>query len=59
MPEYDRWAEKICTIFTARPTLRICPPTEAGHTAVWANRDQALHLITNQGDRALLMRALL
>ena len=58
MPEYDRWAEKICVIFTARPTLRLSLPTEAGHTAVWANRDKALHLITNPGDRAMLMRVL-
>ena len=59
MPEYDRWAEKICSIFTARPTLRLCPPTEAGHTAVWASRDAALHLIINPGDRAMLVRALI
>ena len=59
MPEYDKWAEKVCTIFTARPTLRISPPTEAGHRAVWASPDQALQLITNTGDRAMLMRALL
>ena len=59
MPEYDKWAEKVCTIFTARPTLRIGPPTEPGHRAVWASPDQALRLITNQGDRALLMQALI
>ena len=59
MPEYDKWAEKICTIFTARPTLRISPPSEPGHRAVWASREQALQLITNPGDRSMLMRALL
>ena len=59
MPEYDKWAEKVCYIFTARPTMRLSPPTEAGHRAVWASPDQALQLITNTGDRAMLMRALL
>lgn len=58
MPEYDKWAEKVCAIFTARPTLRLGPPTEVGHRAVWASRDQALHLVTNPGDRVMLMRAL-
>ena len=58
MPEYDKWAEKVCYIFTARPTLRLGPPTEAGHRAIWASREHALRLVTNQGDRVMLMRAL-
>ena len=58
MPEYDKWAEKVCYIFLARPTLRLGPPTEPGHRAVWASRAQALHMITNQGDRTMLQGAL-
>ncbi len=58
MPEYDKWAEKVCTIYVARPTLRMGPPTEAGHTAIWAPSELALTLITNEGDRAMLARAL-
>ena len=58
MPEYDKWAEKVCTIFVARPTLRMGPPTEAGHTAVWAPAHRALDLITNEGDRVMLDLAL-
>ena len=58
MPEYDKWAEKICAIFVARPTLRLGPPTEAGHIAIWAPRDAALQIVTNPGDRAMLARAL-
>jgi 8-oxo-dGTP diphosphatase len=34
------------------------PPTEAGHTAIWAPSEMALTLITNEGDRAMLARAL-
>ena len=58
MPEYDKWAEKICTIYLARPILRLGPPSEQGHTAVWMSADQALDRITNTGDRAFLVAAL-
>jgi 8-oxo-dGTP diphosphatase len=58
MPEYDRWAEKVCAIYLARPTLRLGPPSEAGHTAIWASRAEALDLVTNVGDRFMLARAL-
>ncbi len=58
MPEYDKWAEKVCAIYLARPTLRLGPPSEAGHTAIWASRAEALELVTNVGDRMMLARAL-
>jgi 8-oxo-dGTP diphosphatase len=58
MPEYDKWAEKVCTIYLARPTLRLGPPTEAGHTALWASPGDALDLVTNIGDRMMLAHAL-
>ena len=58
MPEYDKWAEKVCTIFVARPTLRLGPPTEPGHTAVWAPVEVALQIVTNKGDLTMLARAL-
>jgi 8-oxo-dGTP diphosphatase len=58
MPEYDLWAEKLCTIYVARPVLRIGPPTEAGHKAVWMDPQMALTLLGNPGDRAMLARAL-
>jgi 8-oxo-dGTP diphosphatase len=58
MPEYDRWAEKVCAVFVARPTLRMGPPTEAGHRAIWLQRDKALAVLDNEGDHAMLRRAL-
>lgn len=58
MPEYDKWAEKVCSVFLARPTLRLGPPTEAGHMAIWATAEMALDLITNDGDRVMVARAL-
>lgn len=57
MPEYDRWAEKLCTVFAARPTRRLSAPTEAGHTALWLPADEALALLTNAGDRHFMAAA--
>ena len=57
MPEYDKWAEKLCTVYLARPTLRHGPPTEAGHTAVWMPVGQAMRMLANDGDRAMLALA--
>lgn len=58
MPEYDKWAEKLCTVYVARPVLRLGPPGEAGHTAVWLTADAGLTMLGNDGDRAMLARAL-
>jgi len=54
MPEYDLWAEKLCTIYLARPILRLGPPTEPGHSAVWVRPDEAAQLLGNPGDRHFL-----
>lgn len=54
MPEYDMWAEKLCTIYLARPVLRLGPPSEAGHTAVWLPVEEAMTRLGNAGDRAML-----
>lgn len=54
MPEYDLWAEKLCAVYLARPILRLGPPSEAGHTAVWLPVDEAVARLGNPGDRAML-----
>lgn len=58
MPEYEIWAEKVCTVYLGRPSLRISEPTEAGHRAVWISPFEALGLLGNDGDRAMLALAL-
>lgn len=58
MPEYDLWADKICTIYLARPVVRRGPPSEPGHSAVWAEPAAAVDLLTNAGDRHFLIAAL-
>jgi len=54
MPEYEMWAEKVCTIYVARPVRRAGPPSEPGHQAVWLPMVDALDLLGNEGDRAML-----
>jgi 8-oxo-dGTP diphosphatase len=54
MPEYDLWAEKLCHIYLARPALRLGPPSEAGHAAIWAHVGTAADLVGSPGDRAFL-----
>ena len=56
MPDYDRWAEKICTIYTARPVLKRGEPAEIDHRAIWTSPEQAMKLVLNMGDRHFLMR---
>lgn len=58
MPEYGFWAEKVCSVYLAQPTLCIGPPTEPGHTAIWTEASAALSLLTNVGDRSLAARVL-
>ena len=58
MPDYGFWAEKICAIYIAQPTLRISAPTEPGHNAHWMPAHHALGVLGNAGDRAMLARAL-
>lgn len=57
MPEYDLWAEKICTIYVARPSLCVGPPVEAGHSAHWVPAAQAARMVASPGDVAALHRA--
>lgn len=54
MPEYDLWAEKICTIYLARPVLRRGPPSEPGHTPIWTPLRDAVDLLASRGDRHVL-----
>ena len=54
MPEYRFWAEKVCTIYLAKPVYRLGPAREAGHWAVWLPVEEALRLLGNPGDRAML-----
>ena len=54
MPEYDLWAEKVCSVYLARPVRRLGPPSEPGHIAIWLPVAEAVHRLGNPGDRAML-----
>lgn len=58
MPEYDLWAEKVCTVYRAQPVRRMGPPTEAFHEALWMNATDALGQLGNAGDRHFTARHL-
>lgn len=54
MPEYDMWAEKICTIYVADPVYPLGDPTEEFHEAVWTSYDDAIQQLDSTGDAAVL-----
>ena len=51
MPEYDLWAEKICHIYLARPTVCMGPPTEIDHETLWLSPNDAAQTLKSPGDR--------
>jgi 8-oxo-dGTP diphosphatase len=59
MPDYDKWAEKLCTIYVARPVMRHGPPSEVGHTAMWLPIRDAPQLLGNPGDQHFLTKMLI
>lgn len=56
MPDYDLWAEKICMIYIARPVLRMGPPSEPDHQALWMDAAAASDVLDNAGDRYFARR---
>lgn len=58
MPEYDKFAEKLCHIYTAFPVRRHGDPIEPDHTPIWVTPEIALAELSNKGDKDFLERAL-
>lgn len=56
MPEYNKWAEKICHIFVARPTLRVSEPIEKLHEVRWMSAVEGAASLRNPGDRYFAMK---
>lgn len=54
MPDYDLWAEKLCTVYMARPGQCLGPPIEAAHTPLWLPIDAAVEIVSSSGDRDML-----
>jgi 8-oxo-dGTP diphosphatase len=58
MPEYDRWAEKVCHIYLARPVARRGPPTEPGHSALFLPAIIAADVLSLPAEADFLRRVL-
>lgn len=56
MPEYDLWAEKLCTIYVARPVRPLHPPLERDHMPVWIRPQDAEALLAPVGDASFVAR---
>jgi len=56
MPEYDLWAEKLCTIYKAHPARPISKPLEDDHETVWVTPKTAAEKLDNAGDRLFIRR---
>lgn len=56
MPDYEIHAEKVCHVYVARPVMRLGPPRETGHTAVWVSFATAGAVLGNEGDAAFVRR---
>lgn len=56
MPDYGRFAEKLCHVWIARPVMRRSAPTEPHHSARWVRPDAAMALLADPGARAFLAR---
>ena len=54
MPEYKRFAEKLCHVYVAHPVSRLGLPSEPNHVALWVEPARALQALANPGDAALL-----
>ena len=59
IPEYDMWAEKICSLYLARPVRQISAPQHAEHSVIWTSPAKATQLLTNAGDRAFVRAVLM
>lgn len=58
MPDYDLWAEKMCSYWLARPIRRQGPPLEAGHSAEWVSVDRVVGLLPDPAAKAVVGRFL-
>lgn len=54
MPEYDKWARKVCHIYLCRAIAQLAAPTEPDHEPVWVTGEQAVECLSISGDRAFV-----
>tara|TARA_R110002095_G_scaffold45100_3_gene40557 strand:+ start:91 stop:525 length:435 start_codon:yes stop_codon:yes gene_type:complete len=54
MPEYDIWAEKLCTVYVAHPVRPVAPPVEPDHITLVLSASECVKALGNDGDRLFL-----
>lgn len=54
MPEYDKWARKVCHIYLCRGIAKLADPTEPDHTPLWVPGELAVEHLSISGDRAFV-----
>ena len=58
MPEYDLWARKTHRVYFCTAVRRMGLPTELGHAALWSTPLDGLKILSAQGDKAMLAKAI-
>ena len=56
MSEYGFHAEKVCHVYLGQPGLRLGPPSEAGHAAVWMPLAAAAEAVASSAAARILRR---
>lgn len=51
MPEYRRWARKVCHVYLCAPGRRLADPVEPDHAPVWMPLAEAAERLSIAGDR--------
>ncbi len=51
MPEYSKWAQKVCHIYLCKGLYNLTSPLEKGHKAILMKPEEAVCLLENPGDR--------
>ena len=51
MPEYSKWAQKVCHIYICKGLYNLTSPLEKGHKAVLMKPREAVCLLESPGDR--------
>ena len=51
MPEYSKWAQKVCHIYICKGLYNLTSPLEKGHKALLMKPIEAVCLLESPGDR--------
>ena len=51
MPDYGKWARKICSVHLCRAGRRLSAPLEPDHTPAWIEAEAAAELLSVSGER--------